>query len=136
MNAIAAIIAIALFAIWCTRRRRGANRRQRFGPSYAGEVRAQGSERDADQFLSDHSAPRRQAVQTHFVDRPGAAPDETNQLVTDVMHDRGYPVEGLRRTCRAGSRRSPEGCEALPRAVRRTRAGTVGRRQRSTSGRR
>jgi hypothetical protein len=94
MNTVAgiiiAIVAIVLFAIWCTRRRHGANLRQRFGPSCAGEVRAHGSERDADQFFRDRCTPRRQAVQSQFIDRPGAALNETDELVTDVMHDHGH----------------------------------------------
>jgi hypothetical protein len=32
-------------------------------------------------------------VQSEFVDRPGSALDDADRLVTDVMHDRGYPVE-------------------------------------------
>ena len=36
---------------------------------------------------------RWQAVQAEFVDRPGPALDEADQLVTEVMRDCGYPVE-------------------------------------------
>jgi hypothetical protein len=32
-------------------------------------------------------------VQSEFVDRPGPALDKADRLVTDVMRDRGYPVE-------------------------------------------
>lgn len=109
---IVVLAAAALFAIWVTRWRRRANLQQRFGPEYEREVRARGSERDADQHLSEvadrrdrldirHLEPaardrythRWQVVQTQFVDRPGPALDEADQLVTDVMRDRGYPVE-------------------------------------------
>jgi FtsZ-interacting cell division protein ZipA len=109
---IVVLAAAALFAIWIARRRRHATLQQRFGPEYEREVRARGSECDADQHLSE-VADRRdrldirqlepaacerythrwQVVQTQFVDRPGPALDEADQLVTDVMHDRGYPVE-------------------------------------------
>jgi hypothetical protein len=79
---------------------------------YEREVRERGSERDADQHLGkvaerrdrldirqlepaarDRYTQRWQAVQTQFVDRPGPALDEADQLVTDVTHDRGYLVE-------------------------------------------
>jgi type II secretory pathway pseudopilin PulG len=97
---IVVLAAAALFAIWVTRRRRRADLQQRFGPEYEREVRARGSERDADQHLSevadrrdwldvrhlepaarDHYAQRWQTVQTQFVDRPGPALDEADQLV-------------------------------------------------------
>lgn len=63
MNVVVAIIigivvlaAVVLFAIWETRRRRRAKLQQRFGPEYEREVRARGSERDADQYLSEVGA--------------------------------------------------------------------------------
>jgi FtsZ-interacting cell division protein ZipA len=107
---IVVLAAAVLFAIWYARRR--ANLQQRFGPEYEREVRARGSERDADQYLSkvadrrdrldirqlepaarDRYTQRWDAVQTEFVNRPGRALDEADRLVTDVMRDRGYPVE-------------------------------------------
>ncbi len=109
---IVVLAAAVLFAIWVTRRRRRADLQQRFGPEYAREVRARGSERDADQHLSevagrrdrldireldpaarDRYTQRWEAVQAEFVNRPGRALDEADRLVTDVMRDRGYPVE-------------------------------------------
>jgi FtsZ-interacting cell division protein ZipA len=109
---IVVLAGVVLFGVWEARRRRRASLQQRFGPEYEREVRVRGSERDADQHLSE-VADRRdrldirplepedrdrytqcwQAVQTQFVDRPGPALDEADQLVTEVMHDRGYPVE-------------------------------------------
>jgi hypothetical protein len=59
---------------------------QRFGPEYTREVRARGTARD-------RYVQRWQAVQIQFVNRPGPAWDEADHLVTDVSHDRGYPVE-------------------------------------------
>ena len=109
---IIVLAAVALVAMWVIRRRRRAHLQQRFGPEYEREVRARGSERDADRHLGavadrrdrldirelepaarDRYTQRWEAVQTEFVNRPGAALDEADQLVTDVMHDRGYPVE-------------------------------------------
>lgn len=103
----AIIVALAVVARWRSR----ANLQKRFGPEYDRQVAARGSERDAHRHLRD-VADRRdrldirqldpasrdrytrrwQAVQTDFVDQPGRALDEADRLVTDVMHDRGYPV--------------------------------------------
>jgi hypothetical protein len=107
--AVAAIIVLVIVAAsW----RRRAALQKRFGPEYDREVAMRGSERDAARHLSDvadrrdrldirHLEPmardrytrRWAAVQTEFVDRPGPALDEADRLVTDVMRERGYPVE-------------------------------------------
>lgn len=103
-----------VFAVRETRRRRSANLQERFGPEYAREVKARGSERDAEQHLSevadrrdrldirqldtatrDRYTQRWEAVQSDFVDRPGPVLDEADRLVTEVMRDRGYPVENF-----------------------------------------
>jgi len=103
---------LVVFAVWYARRRRRAGLQERFGPEYAREVQARGSERAADQYLGqvvdrrdrldihelepaarERYTQRWQVVQTEFVDRPGPALDEADQLLTEVMRDRGYPVE-------------------------------------------
>jgi hypothetical protein len=107
-----AVIAVIVLVMMAMRWRSRANLQQRFGPEYEREVAERGSERDAARHLRDvagrrdqldirHLEPpardrytrRWEAVQTEFVDRPGQALDEADQLVTDVMRDRGYPVE-------------------------------------------
>lgn len=104
---LAIIIVVAVAARW----RSQANLQKRFGPEYDREVEARGSERDAQRHLRDVAGRRDrldirqldpeardrytkrwQSVQTDFVDQPGHALDEADQLVTDVMEDRGYPV--------------------------------------------
>lgn len=109
---IVVFAAAVLFLVWAARRRRRAGLQERFGPEYEREVRARGSESDAAQHLGEvadrrdrldirHLEPaardrytqRWETVQSEFVDRPGEALDEADRLVTDVMHDRGYPVE-------------------------------------------
>ncbi|HJT04892.1 MAG TPA: hypothetical protein VJ757_14890 [Pseudonocardiaceae bacterium] len=104
----AVIVVLAAVARW----RSKANLRERFGPEYDREVAARGSERDAQRHLRDVAhrrdrldirqldpeardryTQRWQAVQTDFVDQPGHALDEADRLVTDVMQDRGYPVQ-------------------------------------------
>ncbi|MEO7193750.1 MAG: hypothetical protein ABIZ05_02850 [Pseudonocardiaceae bacterium] len=106
------ILAVIVLVVVATNWRKRASLRERFGPEYEREVATRGSERDAQRHLRDvadrrdqldirHLDPaardrysrRWQAVQTEFVDRPGPALDEADQLVTDVMRDRGYSVE-------------------------------------------
>jgi hypothetical protein len=109
--AIVVVAIIALVVVFSLRRSRASLQKQ-FGPEYDRQVEARGSERDADRHLRDVAnrrdrldirrldsaardryTQRWQTVQTDFVDRPGHALDEADRLVTDVMHDRGYPVE-------------------------------------------
>jgi hypothetical protein len=109
---IVVLAAVVLLSAGISRRRHRAHLRQRFGPEYERAVQARGSERDAERHLSDVANRRDQldirqlepasrdlytrrweAVQAEFVDRPGHALDEADRLVTDVMRDRGYPVE-------------------------------------------
>jgi len=108
---IAAVVIIVL-AVVAARWRNQANLQERFGPEYERQVAMHGSERDAARHLRDVADQRDQldirrleptardrytrrwqAVQTEFVDRPGHALDEADRLITDVMRDRGYPVE-------------------------------------------
>lgn len=110
--AVLVMAGLVVLGTWGARRRRSATLRQRFGPEYTREVRARGSERDAEQHLNDVAQRRDrldirplepvarerytrrwQAVQGEFVDRPERALTEADRLVTDVMRDRGYPVE-------------------------------------------
>jgi hypothetical protein len=109
---ILVLAGVVVFAVGYARQRRRAGLQQRFGPEYEREVQARGSEREADQHLGgvadrrdrldirelepaarERYTQRWQAVQTAFVDRPGPALDEADQLLTEVMRDRGYPVE-------------------------------------------
>jgi len=105
---VAVIVLLAVALRWRSR----AKLQQRFGPEYDREVAARGSERDAERHLRnvadrrdqldirqldpasrDRYTQRWQAVQTDFVDQPAHALDEADRLVTDVMQDRGYPVQ-------------------------------------------
>jgi hypothetical protein len=106
---VAVIVAVAVLAM---RSRSRAKLQERFGPEYEREVTARGSERDAARHLSgiadrrdqldirpldrtarDRYTQRWEAVQSEFVDQPGGALDKADRLITDVMRDRGYPVE-------------------------------------------
>lgn len=104
---LAIIVVLAIAARWRSR----ANLQKRFGPEYDREVTARGSERDAERHLRnvadrrdqldirqldpaarDRYTRRWQSVQTDFVDQPQRALNEADQLINDVMEDRGYPV--------------------------------------------
>ncbi|MGH3720281.1 MAG: hypothetical protein ACRDRI_15840 [Pseudonocardiaceae bacterium] len=107
-----AAVAVIVLAVVAARWRNRASLQERFGPEYTREVAARGSERDAARHLRDIADRRDQldirrldpaardrytrrwdVVQTEFVDRPGPALDKADELVTDVMRDRGYSVE-------------------------------------------
>jgi hypothetical protein len=107
-----AVVAIIVLLIVAARWRSRANLQERFGSEYEREVAARGSERDAARHLRgvadrrdqleirqldpaarDRYTQRWKDVQTEFVDRPGRALDKADRLITDVMRDRGYPVE-------------------------------------------
>lgn len=108
------VVAAIVVAVLAMRSRSRAKLQERFGPEYEREVTARGSERDAARHLSDVADRRDQleirpldrtarerytrrweAVQSEFVDQPGGALDEADRLITDVMRDRGYPVENF-----------------------------------------
>ena len=108
--AVLAVIAIAAFIY--SRKRRTARLRSQFGAAeYARMVEESGSQRRAEAELekrkkrvaSLHIRPLPQGdrdrfielwrgVQARFVDTPGGAVTEADQLVRDVMAARGYPV--------------------------------------------
>jgi len=108
------VLAVILLLAVVLRRRSRINLQERFGPEYDREVEARGSERDAERHLRDVASRRDkldirqldatardrytqrwEAVQSDFVDQPGRALDEADRLVTDVMKDRGYPVQNF-----------------------------------------
>jgi hypothetical protein len=111
VGTIAAIVVLGL-ALWAyLKRRRSANLRERFGPEYERTVEAVGPAR-ADSVLRERAErvsrfdlrrlSRDQAdafirewrsVQGRFVDDPDGAVGEADQLVTQVMTARGYPLE-------------------------------------------
>jgi FtsZ-interacting cell division protein ZipA len=106
------ITGLVVGGVWGARQRRSAKLRERFGPEFTREVRVRGSEREAEQHLSEVAhrrdrldirplepkarqqyTARWEAVQAEFVDQPGPALDKADQLVTEVMRERGYPTE-------------------------------------------
>ncbi|MFJ3925544.1 hypothetical protein [Streptomyces sp. NPDC090022] len=107
-----AVVLIAVgVALWFMARRRRLQRD--FGPEYEQAVRETGGRMAAERELRSREqrhddlrirelaseAGRQYAeawtrVQEHFVDQPGGAVAQADELVTRLMRDRGYPTEG------------------------------------------
>jgi hypothetical protein len=106
------VVVLLLVVIWAfTSRRQRVNLRERFGPEYertvaaVGEKRAESVLRERAERVSRfklHTLTHEQAnafsrewrrIQSRFVDDPEGAVGEADQLVTQVMTARGYPLE-------------------------------------------
>jgi len=113
MGVVVLLLGLAAWAY--TSRRRRANLRERFGPEYERTVEAVGPAR-ADSVLreraervnrfnlrkltqdqADAFAREWRRIQARFVDNPEGAVGEADQLVTQVMTARGYPLEDFDR---------------------------------------
>jgi hypothetical protein len=107
-----AIVVIAAIAMRRRARMQNAELRERFGPEYQRAVGEYGSESRAEHELAkrarrvdrlqfrDLTAAERtrfeaawSALQAQFVDDPIRAAAGANQLITEVMRARGYPIE-------------------------------------------
>jgi hypothetical protein len=107
-----AIVVIAAIAMRRRARLQSAELRERFGPEYGRAVGEYGSEARAEDELAkrarrverfhfrDLTAAERTrfdaawtALQAQFVDDPLRAAAGANQLITEVMRARGYPIE-------------------------------------------
>jgi hypothetical protein len=118
VGAIVAVVAllIVIGAWYYTSKQRRVQLRQRFGPEYDRTVEAVGEPGKAEAILSERAArvdrfklrPLTQdqadafsrewhRIQTKFVDDPEGAVTEADQLVTQVMTARGYPLEDFER---------------------------------------
>lgn len=110
--AVAAIVVIGLLAWAATRKRRTDQLRDRFGPEYERTVGEAGDRRTAESDLLDRQKRREeldirplqpaareryttswQETQRRFVDAPADAVREADALVSQVMRERGYPID-------------------------------------------
>lgn len=106
------IAAIAAAVVMASRKRRSAQLQERFGPEYERTVEQRGDRRAAESDLADRArrhdkleirelepAQRDRYVaawrdtQARFVDQPAPAVHEAHVLLTEVMRERGYPVD-------------------------------------------
>jgi hypothetical protein len=113
--AVVVVLGIAL-ALAATRRRKSKLLKERFGPEYDHAVSEVGEPRAAEKELTARERARSKlditelspeareryvatwrAVQAAFVDRPADALRDADGLVTEVMRDRGYPVDDFER---------------------------------------
>jgi hypothetical protein len=107
---VVAVVAILAWIAWD--RRRSGRLRQQFGPEYDRALAERGGRREAESDLVARRKQRAQIeirsldstarpgylerwreVQVRFVDTPGRAVADADGLVTEVMRERGYPVD-------------------------------------------
>ncbi len=106
------VVAVLIAAISASRRKRTKRLQERFGPEYERTVSEAGDQRAAEKELAarerkrgkldirplspkalEQYSIRWQAVQTAFVDNPSNAVGDADRLVTELMRERGYPVD-------------------------------------------
>lgn len=112
--AVVIIAVIIVIAVMAARRASSARLQRRFGPEYDRTVQTTGDRAAAERELAAREARVRKfhieelpagardryteewrTVQTRFVDEPRAAVTQADQLVANVMRDRGYPMENF-----------------------------------------
>src|SRR6185312_10492902 len=110
--AVVVVLAIALIVMWASARRRHRRLEGRFGPEYDRTLDGAESRRKAERELREREAEHAEldlrplsdaareryetqwgALQQNFVDRPQVAVADADSLVTDVMRERGYPID-------------------------------------------
>jgi hypothetical protein len=114
---IAAVVVIAAFLFVAMRAasgRRRAHLRERFGPEYDRTVESADRRREAERELREREARHDDlelrplapatreryeqqwaSLQSEFVDHPQVAVAEADNLIANVMRDRGYPVDNF-----------------------------------------
>ena len=110
---IVVVIGVAIgAAVAASRRKRSEGLKERFGPEYERTVSLTGEPKAAEKELIERERKRKKldikpltaaslkgyvtrwrAVQTAFVDHPASAVGEADVLVTEVMRERGYPID-------------------------------------------
>ena len=109
---VAAALVIGILIVLAWRKRQSQELKKRFGPEYDRTVETAGDRREAERELHEREK-RRSAldikplpaatreryldewrdVQRRFVDTPRVAVRDAHAVVTNVMRDRGYPME-------------------------------------------
>jgi hypothetical protein len=110
--AVAVVLIVVIAVAMAASRRRRQHLQGRFGPEYDRTVEGADRRRDAERELRDREArhdelelkPLSEAsrqrysqqwkeMQSGFVDRPQIAVADADRLITDLMRERGYPVD-------------------------------------------
>ena len=114
---IVVVVLVVAALVWAlTQRRRTSQLREGFGPEYERTVRESGSQREAEAELAERKERREEleirslepaareryvtewrALQAQFVDEPVDAVANADRLVTEVMSERGYPMDDFDR---------------------------------------
>jgi hypothetical protein len=106
------VVALVIAGVVIARQRRSQRLQEGFGPEYGRTLAEKGDRRAAESELLDRRARREEFAireldpesreryaerwrdaQRTFVDQPSVAVAEADRLVSEVMHERGYPVE-------------------------------------------
>lgn len=114
IGAIIVVAIIVVVAAFASRSARSKRLQQRFGPEYDRTVRSAGDQAAAERELAaretrvkrmhieelpagarERYTEEWRTVQTRFVDQPSAALHDADALVTNVMRDRGYPMDNF-----------------------------------------
>jgi hypothetical protein len=109
---IVIVVLLAVVGVLALRQKRSAQLREGFGPEYDRVVRDRGNQGEAEAELRerrerrrsydirpldatsrDRYAERWRKTQAEFVDHPASALADADNLVAEVMHERGYPVD-------------------------------------------
>jgi hypothetical protein len=110
--AVVVVLAVAVGAALTVRARRRRELQERFGPEYDRAVKVAGNPKEGEARLRERADRRAQLeirplsaaqrdryeqdwrqVQAEFVDAPTTSLNRADALVTDVMVDRGYPMD-------------------------------------------
>lgn len=117
IGAVIVVAIVVIVAALASRNARSRRLQERFGPEYDRTVRTTGDRAAAERELAERTervkrmhieelpAGAREryteewrTVQTRFVDEPSVALQQADALVTNVMRDRGYPMDNFDQT--------------------------------------
>jgi hypothetical protein len=106
------LVLLVVLALVAGRQRRSRRLRDKFGPEYDRTVAEAGDRREAEATLQERTERRQRLdivpldpaardryveawrqTQARFVDEPAEATREADRLITELMRERGYPVE-------------------------------------------
>ena len=109
---IVIVVVLAVVGVLALRKQRSAQLREGFGPEYDRVVEERGDQGSAEAELRERQERRRKydirplgatardryaerwrMTQAQFVDQPASALADADALLTEVMRERGYPVE-------------------------------------------